>query len=119
VRTGGHVLPLDEPYRTAIQLTSLQGLTEADAATRVGVSVSGMKSRVQRGRERLRQMLVRCCSIDVDVRGGVSDFHLRAPGACGDPRPAASTTSSCGTEPCSSSDGATAASNTQGQRLQH
>ena len=74
---------LAEPYRTAIELTSLQGLTQAEAARRAGISLSGMKSRVQRGREQLRQMLVRCCEIDVDVRGGVSDFHLRSADACG------------------------------------
>jgi RNA polymerase sigma-70 factor (ECF subfamily) len=73
---------LAEPYRTAIELTSMQGLTQAEAAKQVGVSLSGMKSRVQRGREQLRQMLVRCCEIDVDVRGGVSDFHLRSADAC-------------------------------------
>lgn len=74
---------LDEPYRTAVTLTSLEGLTQAAAARRVGISVSGMKSRVQRGRERLRRMLVRCCEIDLDVRGTVSDFAAREPGACG------------------------------------
>ena len=73
---------LAKPYRTAIELTSLRGLTQAEAARHVGVSLSGMKSRVQRGREQLRQMLVRCCEIDVDVRGGVSDFHLRSADAC-------------------------------------
>jgi len=73
---------LSEPYRSAIQLTSIRGLTQADAAREAGVSISGMKSRVKRGREQLRQMLVRCCEIEVDVRGGVADFHLRFPGAC-------------------------------------
>ena len=73
---------LSEPYRSAIELTSIRGLTQADAAREGGVSLSGMKSRVQRGREQLRQMLVRCCEIQIDVRGGVADFHLRAPDAC-------------------------------------
>jgi RNA polymerase sigma-70 factor, ECF subfamily len=90
---------LAEPYRTAITLTSLQGVTQADAARRLGISTSGMKSRVQRGRERLRQMLVRCCAIDVDVRGGVSDFSLREPGACGGAVPT-STTEGCVPGPC-------------------
>jgi RNA polymerase sigma-70 factor (ECF subfamily) len=76
---------LSEPYRSAIQLTSIRGLTQADAAREAGVSVSGMKSRVQRGREQLRQMLVRCCEIQIDVRGGVADFHLKSPGACDAP----------------------------------
>jgi RNA polymerase sigma-70 factor (ECF subfamily) len=90
---------LAEPYRTAITLTSLQGLTQADAARRAGISISGMKSRVQRGRDQLRQMLVTCCAIAVDVRGGVSDFHLREPGACGGPADA-SATATCGAAPC-------------------
>ena len=92
---------LAEPYRSAISLTSLDGLTQAEAATRAGVSVSGMKSRVQRGREQLRQMLVRCCEIAVDARGGVSDFHQRAADACGSDsgRPE----SGCGSQPCGSS----------------
>lgn len=79
----GMVGRLAEPYRTALTLTSLQGVTQTAAAGQLGISVSGMKSRVQRGREQLRQMLVRCCEVDVDVRGGVSDFQLREPGACG------------------------------------
>jgi RNA polymerase sigma-70 factor, ECF subfamily len=76
---------LSEPYRSAIQLTSIRGLTQAEAAREAGVSISGMKSRVQRGRDQLRQMLVRCCEIEVDVRGGVADFHLKFPGACDAP----------------------------------
>lgn len=83
---------LPEPYRSAIELTSIRGLTQADAAREAGVSLSGMKSRVQRGREQLRQMLVRCCEIQLDVRGGVSDFHLRSHGAC---EPAPNTARPC------------------------
>jgi RNA polymerase sigma-70 factor (ECF subfamily) len=90
---------LAEPYRTAITLTSLQGVTQADAARLAGISISGMKSRVQRGRDQLRQMLVTCCAIAVDVRGGVSDFHRREPGACGGPA-AGATTATCGAAPC-------------------
>ena len=32
-----------------------------------------MKSRVQRGREQLKNMLLACCEIELDVRGGVID----------------------------------------------
>jgi RNA polymerase sigma-70 factor (ECF subfamily) len=89
---------LPEPYRTAIELTSLRGLTQTDAAKHAGISISGMKSRVQRGREQLRQMLVRCCEIEVEVRGGVSDFHLRFDGACSGEQAPADTSSSCATK---------------------
>jgi RNA polymerase sigma-70 factor (ECF subfamily) len=77
------IAQLEEPYRSAIELTSVQGFTQTAAAKQAGVSVSGMKSRVQRGREQLRQLLVRCCDIALDARGGVSDFHPRSQRACG------------------------------------
>lgn len=90
---------LAEPYRTAIDLTSLRGLTQADAARQAGISLSGMKSRVQRGREQLRRMLVRCCEIDVDARGGVSDFHLRFGGACDEEESPGGNAPGCSSKP--------------------
>lgn len=107
---------LAEPYRTAITLTSLQGVTQAEAARQQGISVSGMKSRVQRGREQLRQMLVTCCAIAVDVRGGVSDFHRREAGACGG-RATTVDAGACASDSCGSSPGADA-SNATARRLQ-
>lgn len=74
---------LSPGQREAIVLTELEGLTQADAAARVGVSVSGMKSRVQRGRRELRAILDACCRIDLDVRGGVVDYAPRQADACG------------------------------------
>jgi len=94
----GMIGRLAEPYRTAVELTSLRGFTQADAARQAGISLSGMKSRVQRGREQLRQMLVRCCEIDVDARGGVSDFHLRIAGACGESDVPTPTPCGCGSK---------------------
>jgi hypothetical protein len=38
---------------------------------------------VQRAREQLKAMLLRCCEIDVDRRRGVADFHLRDSASCG------------------------------------
>ncbi|MGD9904659.1 MAG: sigma-70 family RNA polymerase sigma factor [Vicinamibacterales bacterium] len=93
----GMVGRLAEPYRTAIVLTSLQGVSQAEAARRLGISFSGMKSRVQRGRAQLRDMLVSCCAVALDARGGVSDFHVKRTGACGTP---ASTATGCGATGC-------------------
>ena len=65
------VARLPSPYREAITLTELQGLTQKDAADMLGVSLSGMKSRVQRGRERIRRMFDECCDVSTDTRGHV------------------------------------------------
>ena len=71
------VARLPSPYREAIMLTELQGLTQKDAAEMLGGSLSGMKSRVRRGRERLREMFEECCQISVDCRGRVIECEAR------------------------------------------
>jgi RNA polymerase sigma-70 factor (ECF subfamily) len=72
------VARLPSPYRETITLTELEGLTQRDAAEMLGISLSGMKSRVQRGRERLRAMFDECCQISVDCRGRVVECEPRA-----------------------------------------
>lgn len=71
---------LSEEYRQAIHLVELQGLTHREAADRLGLSLSGMKSRVQRGRRQLKELLDHCCVIELDGRRGVIDFERRRPG---------------------------------------
>ena len=69
-------------YRHALRLTEFDGLTQTDAATRLGLSTSGMKSRVQRGRAQLRELLVECWEIDLDRRARITSYRSRA-GPCG------------------------------------
>ena len=72
------VARLPSPYRQAVTLTELQGLTQREAAAMLGVSLSGLKSRVQRGREKIRAMFEECCQISVDCRGRVVECESRA-----------------------------------------
>lgn len=65
------IAALDEPYRRALELTALQGLTQDAAAKHEGVSLSGMKSRVQRARERVLREVQHCCGLHRDARGTV------------------------------------------------
>ena len=72
------VTQLPSPYREAITLVELEGLTHREAADMLGISLSGMKSRVQRGRDRLRRMFERCCELTQDARGRVVACDPRA-----------------------------------------
>jgi RNA polymerase sigma-70 factor (ECF subfamily) len=76
------IAALPSPYREALTLTELQGVTQRAAADLAGISLSGMKSRVQRGREKLRERLDACCRIGVDARGRVIDCEPRNPIDC-------------------------------------
>ena len=69
-------------YHEALTLTELEGLTQVEAAQRLGISVSGAKARVQRGRAQLKELLLDCCHVELDRRGGINEFHSRR-GSCG------------------------------------
>jgi RNA polymerase sigma-70 factor (ECF subfamily) len=72
-------------YRQALELTEFDGISQVDAAAALGLSVSGMKARVQRGRAQLRELLLECCEVQLDRRRQVTDVRSRgeACGTCG------------------------------------
>lgn len=74
------VAMLPSPYREALTLVELKGLTQKQAAEMLGISLSGMKSRVQRGRVQLRKALEDCCHIALDIRGRVVSCEPRPDG---------------------------------------
>ncbi len=60
---------LPDRYREALLLAELQGLSQQAVAEKLGLSLSGAKSRVQRGRKLLRAALLACCHFRLDHRG--------------------------------------------------
>lgn len=64
--------------RSALVMTDLGGMTQAEAANEAGISVAGMKSRVQRARRQLLNDLQECCSITVDGRGRPIEWKSRS-----------------------------------------
>jgi RNA polymerase sigma-70 factor (ECF subfamily) len=74
---------LPPAYREAVTLADLEGVNQADAAARAGVSISGMKSRIQRGRKQLKAVLEDCCRIQLDRRGTIVAYDPRKPNSCG------------------------------------
>lgn len=67
---------LPDIYRTALTLSEIEGITQREVADRLGISVSGAKSRVQRGREKLRERLLQCCEIETG-RNGIIGYEVR------------------------------------------
>ena len=65
---------LPRANREAMVLSELEGLTQKEVAERLGVSLSGAKSRVQRGRAKLKELMMDCCHIEFDHRGSVIGY---------------------------------------------
>jgi RNA polymerase sigma-70 factor, ECF subfamily len=66
---------LAEPYRSAVSAVDLGGQTHTTVAHAMGLSTSGMKSRVQRGRRQLRQLLTDCCRVHTSPSGSISGYE--------------------------------------------
>lgn len=66
---------LPEKYRQAVVLTTYQGLTQKEMGEKLGLSLSGAKSRSQRAREKLKKMLTECCDFELDRFGKVIDYE--------------------------------------------
>ncbi len=66
---------LSEKYKEALLLSEIEGLSQMALAERLGISYSGAKSRVQRGRAKLKELLIQCCTITADSYGNIIDYH--------------------------------------------
>lgn len=68
---------LPAEYEEAVELVDVEGLSQREYAERVGLSLSGAKSRVQRGRRMLEEVVRACCDLEVDARGNVIGYERR------------------------------------------
>ena len=65
---------LPEKYREALVLTEFKGYSQKQMSDMLQISVSGAKSRVQRGRLKLRELLQACCHFELDRYGNILDI---------------------------------------------
>lgn len=65
---------LPDGYREAVQLAEIEGLSQQAVADRLRLSLSGAKSRIQRGRSMLKGVLDQCCHFEFDGRGNMIDY---------------------------------------------
>ncbi len=66
---------LPDPYREALIFTEYQGMTQSELAQKLGISLSGAKSRVQRARKMLLEIMDECCHYELDGFGCVIDYQ--------------------------------------------
>ncbi len=79
---GDLVAYLPEDQRRAVALYEFDGVPQKQIAAMESISLSAAKSRVQRGRARLEEMLLDCCRFQFDRRGNVLDVSPASEGCC-------------------------------------
>lgn len=66
---------LPEKYQEALILSEIDGMSQKDLAAHLGISYSGAKTRVQRGRAMLKEKLTQCCIFHTDKYGNIMDYN--------------------------------------------
>ena len=66
---------LPKEYCDALCSTELGGMSQKAYAEKIGISYSGAKARVQRGRRMLKDMLMKCCHYQFDKYGTVIGIY--------------------------------------------
>lgn len=74
---------IPEADREALRLTDVEGVSQKDLAERLGLSLTGARSRVQRARARLKDAVLECCHIEMDRRGNAIDYTRKKKDGCG------------------------------------
>jgi len=64
-------------YKEAIKLYEFEEHTQKEISERFGLSISGAKSRVQRGREKLKSMILDCCDLQYDKYGNIIEYECK------------------------------------------
>lgn len=74
---------LPEEYRDIIMESEINGIKQKELAEKYGIAYPSMRSKVQRGRERLKQLFYNCCYIQTDKLGNV--IEVQGKSDCGGP----------------------------------
>ncbi|NJO92756.1 MAG: RNA polymerase sigma factor SigZ [Chloroflexia bacterium] len=77
--TSSVINQLPEKYRDAVYWVDIKGITQNELAEKLGISVSGAKSRVQRGRQKIKEIVLQCCDVNADKYGNIVDYVPRNP----------------------------------------
>lgn len=68
---------LPEKYKEALLITEFQNISQKELAEKLNISYSGAKSRVQRGKEKLKEQLLDCCVFQSDIYGNIIEVKQK------------------------------------------
>ncbi len=68
---------LPAKYRQALVMTEYENKNQREMADELGLSVPGAKSRVQRARKKIKELILACCHFDFDHYGNVLEYKTK------------------------------------------
>ena len=67
---------LPEEYRLVLTLSEIEGMPQKEVAEKLGMNYTTVRSKIQRGRKKLRALFAECCHIKQGGRGSIIEYKL-------------------------------------------
>ncbi|MDX1544535.1 MAG: sigma-70 family RNA polymerase sigma factor [Christiangramia sp.] len=71
---------LPSKYSEPLKLADIRGFKQQEVAEKLDLSLTATKSRIQRGRQMLKEKIMECVHIEVDGQGNLMAFNIK--GTC-------------------------------------
>ena len=68
---------LPEEYRTIVKLSELEDVPQKKIAEQLDMNYVTVRSKVQRGRKKLKTLIADCCQITQSSQGGIIDYQSK------------------------------------------
>lgn len=68
---------LPEEYAHPLFMSDIENMPQKEIAAKLGLSLSGAKSRIQRGRKMLKALILKCVDVSLNQKGQISEFQLK------------------------------------------
>lgn len=78
----GLIEQLPEEDRLVIQLSELEGLSQKEIAEQLGINYTTLRSKVQRGRAKLKKMISDCCEVIQGGKGSIIGYKRKKDSSC-------------------------------------
>ncbi|MDZ7716268.1 MAG: RNA polymerase sigma factor SigZ [Balneolaceae bacterium] len=75
---------LPDKYAIPLRMADVKGIKQQDIADELGLSLSGVKSRVQRARQKLGEVLAACCQVEFGEEGRAVTYQKIKDETCED-----------------------------------
>lgn len=70
-----YVNQLPEEYRSIMKLSELEGMSQKEVAKQLDINYVTVRSKVQRGRKKLKQIFSDCCAIKQGGKGSIMGYQ--------------------------------------------
>jgi len=73
---------LPDKYEEALKLYEFKGMKHKEISEKLNISLSGSKTRIQRARNKLKEILMECCEFELDTYGNIIGYQKRKECKC-------------------------------------